>query len=364
MMSTMTYSQDQVPSNEAGNEKVWDWTTSGPMNDKKWAGQESFAFHSKRKWQTDAVLIIKDDNIVYEKYAHGFTQNKPHRLWSISKSFASALIGKRLSQKGWPIIKKASEVLEELNKPIKKNITFRDFLQMSSGLAWNEFYEGNPFESHVVDMLYIENFKDMGLFTATREARARPGKIFNYSSGETNLLMKLLKQTFPTQEEYDNYPWDVLFNPLGITTATWEQDQAGNFVGSSYLFMTTRDLARFGRLYIKKGQWNKDKQIIPQNFVTDSLKVAPTSCQTYRKAKTDSLTYGYHWWLNQECPEKKKRSVPGVTNELFMALGHQGQVMAIFPKEKAIAIRLGADKLEKFDRNSWIKKVYKELEGH
>ncbi|MCF8058464.1 MAG: beta-lactamase family protein [Bacteriovoracaceae bacterium] len=361
ILSAITQSLGQTTPKSSELKEQWDWKQDQKGSQRIWQEQEDLAFHSLKKWQTNAVLIIKNDEIVYEKYANDFTQTRPHRLWSISKSFSSALIGKRLSEKQWPIHKLASDIMEELNQPIKRDITFRDLLQMSSGLAWNEFYEANPFSSHVVDMLYIENFKDMGLFTAKRKSRARPGNIFNYSSGETNLLMRLLKLTFEGQELYDDYPWNTLFDPIGITSATWEQDQSGSFVGSSYLFMTARDLARFGRLYLLQGKWQDGIEIIPKDFVMDSLKIAPAVCQTLKKKSRGTLTYGHHWWLNKKCPNDLENYIPGVDEDLFMALGHHGQILAVFPKQNAIAVRFGADKLEKFDRNTWIQLVYKAL---
>lgn len=353
------------PSNSENTINVWDWKNAKEtIAGTSWQSISDYAFSPAHKWQTNGVVIIKDDHILFEKYAHGFEANTPHRVWSISKSFTSALIGIRWQQLGWSFNKFAHELLNELKGPIKDQITMRHLLTMSSGLDWNEFYEKNPFQSHVVDMLYINNYKDMGLFTAKRPMKRYPGTFFNYSSGETNLIMRLLKQTFEEEQNYETFPWKELFNPLGITSATWEQDLANVYVGSSYLFMNARDLARFGRLYLNKGKWQENSeitQIVSERFVRESLKTSPAVCQTYKSGLQDLYTYGFQWWLNRECPNKKKRIYPELPQDVFMALGHHGQMLVVIPSENAIVVRFGADKKKRFPKEKWMAMVYKAL---
>ncbi len=387
MGSLFAQTKQQQPKNDEENQilKVSPFTevSSSPS---RWQDIERLAFSPAdysdqkvtRPWQTNAVLIIKDDQILYEKYAHGFSKETPHRLWSVTKSLAAALMGLRLKELGLDLDTPALKISPLLSTGLKKKITLRHLLQMSSGLQWNEFYEGNPFSSHVVDMLYIENYQDMGALTASRPMAHHPGQYFNYSSGETNLLMKILRETFEKQEDYDAYPWKKLFEPLGIDSATWEQDGSGVFVGSSYGFMNARDLARFGRLMLKNGLWEKKLkaekeenpnanqvesflEILPQEFVRQSFQLAPSTCQTHKKGRPNRQTYGLHWWLNRECPNKKVRLYPDLPQSLRMALGHHGQMLVLFPKENALVVRFGADKKARFNANAWLKLVYQEL---
>lgn len=336
----------------------------------KWYEQERFAFDPQAPWKTNAVLIIQDDKILYEKYANGFSPEKPHRLWSVSKSLAAAILSLRLKELSLDLDTPISKIYPDLDKGLKKKLTFRHLLQMSSGLQWNELYESNPFESHVVDMLYINHQKDMGAFVASRPLAHHPGEFFNYSSGETNLLMKVLRSTFKNQEEYDQYPWQKLFSPIGIRSATFEQDGAGTFVGSSYAFMTARDLARFGRLMMSQGKWidsTKDKEeertteILDPRFVKESFQMAPSVCQTFLRSNTNKMGYGLHWWLNRECPSKGLRRYPDLPQELKMALGHHGQMLVLFPKENAMVVRFGADKKSRLKANDWLKLVHQGL---
>lgn len=325
-----------------------------------WREQEKVAFGESKKWQTNAVVIIHKDKILYERYENDFDKNKPHRVWSVSKSFSSALWGLRFPELGLSEGAFAKEFSSHLKEPQKSEIRMRDLLQMSSGIFWNEFYEGNPFQSHVVKMLYLDKQKDMASFTASQRMRDRPGQYFNYSSGETNLLMGILKETFENPEDYHQYPWKKLFEPLGMTNVTWERDGNGVFVGSSYLYMKPRDLARFGRLYLNHGTWDNN-QIIPKQYVLNSLKASPSSCQNNRKGSMRKFTYGYQWWLNFKCPEKNIQSIPDIPENVFMALGHHGQTMAIFPDQQLIAVRMGADKRKRFNREAWLQAIYKTL---
>lgn len=332
----------------------------------QWSEAERFAFNPNKEkpWQTNAVLIIKDDTILFEKYANGVTKDTPHRLWSVSKSLAGALIGKRLQELNLDIEAPIYPYEPLLTDGLKRKLTFKNLLQMSSGLQWNEFYESNPFESHVVDMLYINNHEDMGTFVAKRPLYHMPGEVFNYSSGETNLLMKVLRQTFEKKQDYDDYPWNILFDPIGIQSATWEQDKSGTFIGSSYAFMTARDLARFGRLMMAGGVWKegeKVQRILERNYVDKTFQMAPSVCQTISKGNTNRFGYGLQWWLNKECPNKKLRAYPDLPQTLKMALGHHGQSLILIPELNAIIVRFGADKLGRFKVNDWLKIVYGEL---
>lgn len=336
---------------------AWTWTENFSQSN-QWREQEEIAFSSQEKWKTNAVIIIHGDEILFERYENGFNLKKPHRLWSVTKSFSSALWGIRLAELNKDESSKAYEFYPKLKSPIKEDIRIRDLLQMSSGIKWNEFYEGNPFQSHVVKMLYLNERRDMAEFTASQAPRDFPGKIFNYSSGETNLLMGMLKNTFSNLEEYENYPWEKLFKPLEMEGVTWEQDNSKTFIGSSYLFMPPRELAKLGRLYLKKGLW-EENQILPRDFIRRSLMTSSASCQHITKGRMNKFTYGYHWWLNRKCPEKRINTHPDIPENVFMALGHHGQVLAVFPDSQLIVVRMGADKKGRFDRNRWLNSIYK-----
>jgi CubicO group peptidase (beta-lactamase class C family) len=114
-------------------------------------------------------------------------------------------------------------------------------------------------------MLYTRGRTDMPAFVASHQGEATPGSRFRYSSGDSNVLSAALKGMVGAKA-YADYPWTALFEPLGITSAVWETDASGTFVGSSYAYMTARDLARVGLLMQRDGRWG-ERQLLPKAWV-------------------------------------------------------------------------------------------------
>jgi len=336
------------------------WTESTSSFERQMAAQESIAFSTKEKWSTNAVLIIKNKTIVFERYDNGFELDTPQRLWSISKSISSALIGMRWKELNLGLNDPISTYYPQLKDNSPKPISIKNLLHMSSGIDWNEGYESNPLKSDVVRILYSDKRADMATYKASLPSRSLPGQRFYYSSGETNLLMGALSKTFQDPKEHEVYPWAKLFNPLGMTDVTWERDGSGTFIGSSYIFMKARDLARFSLLYLQKGLW-KEKEILDKDYIRDSLIPGPASCLTHQKSETQFFSYGHHWWLNKKCSTKERSAFVKLPGSTFLALGHHGQTLAIFPELGAIVIRFGADKDGNFDRELWLNEVFNSL---
>jgi CubicO group peptidase (beta-lactamase class C family) len=141
-------------------------------------------------------------------------------------------------------------------------------------------------------MLYTRGRDDMARFAAGHRRGQAPGDSFLYSSGDSNLLSAALK-TMVGDERYADYPWKALFEPLGIRSAVWETDGAGTFVGSSYAYMTARDLARIGLLMQRNGRWS-DRQLLPKAWVDFVL-----TPFTARNLNPKLEVPGGQWWLNR-----------------------------------------------------------------
>lgn len=142
-----------------------------------------------------------------------------------------------------------------------------------------------------------------------------------YSSGTSNILSRKLRDSFKGDggdEAYWKFPQTYLFGPLGMKGAVMETDPAGNFVGSSFSYLTARDWAKYGLLYLHDGVWN-GKRILPQGWVKYSITPTPRS----------DGRYGAHWWL----PEYKP--------SCFAALGFQHQNVVVFPSKDLVVVRLG-----------------------
>ena len=123
-----------------------------------------------------------------------------------------------------------------------------------------------------------------------------------------------------------------LFDAAGMTSAFFEPDVSGSFIGSSFAFMTARDWARFGELHRRDGVWN-GRRILPEGwvrYVTTPTPAAPDG------------QYGAHWWLNAGDPkDPARRPWPGLPTDTYAARGHSGQYVIVVPSAKLVVVRLG-----------------------
>ncbi len=308
----------------------------------------------RRGPRTDGVLVVYQGRIVYERYARGFDVDSPHLTWSVSKSMMSALVGVAVGE-GW--IDLQDSVCDHYDQIDECSMTPDDLLSMGSGLEWNEGYEDEPYHlSSVIAMLYGTGALDMGAFVGHHPQEAPPGTLYRYSSGDTVLLSAVLAGALPSAI-HDSFPHDFLFGPLGMTSAVFEQDRAGTFVGSSYAYATPRDMARFGYLYLHDGCWN-DERILPEGWVDDSRAVNPVFLDeaSYEWSRDGDAVPGRQWWTNHSVPELAIDSVwPDVPEDAFQASGHWGQSITVIPSEALVVVRTADDRESGvFDKNRFL----------
>lgn len=313
---------------------------------------ESYAFAprndaTREGIRTDALLIVHDGQIIYERYAAPTTAQIPHLTWSISKSLLATVLGVAYGEGRFKLDDPALKFYPALDK--HPAITLGHLLNWASGLDWQEDYEYAPLKSSVVAMLYTRGHRDMAAFTAAHDSYAAAGQAFRYSSGDSNLLAAALK-TMVGPERYADYPWTALFEPLGIRHAVWESDASGTFVASSYAYLTARDLARVGLLMARGGRWN-DRQLLPEDWVAFNLK--PFAVY---KAQQDEAVPGGHWWLNRPV-DGAPSPWPDAPPDTFAALGHWGQALYVMPSEKLVIVRYGDDRDGSYQHNELLKRV-------
>lgn len=291
--------------------------------------------------RTDGVVIVRGGKIVYERYARGYDESRPHLIWSSAKSFISALIGIAVKEGKLSISDSASKYFAEMKDGQKSEIKVEHILQMSSGLAWSEGYEASPLDSSVIAMLYTAGRTDMARYTASYPLRYRPGTRWYYSSGDTNMLSAILRKTM-SEEEYQNYPWAKLFEPIGMKNMTFERDGSGTFVGSSYIYGSPRELAKFGFLYLNDGVWD-GKRILPEGWVTLSRTMAPAFYAHPEREDAWDGNYGAQWWQNGDAPGLKA-PWPDAPMDTYVASGHWGQRIYVIPSLDIVAVRVGDDR--------------------
>lgn len=328
------------------------WSRGPAVDSPALKALEDYAFvprddEAREGIRTDALLVIRDGRLVYERYAGATGPQTPHLIWSASKSLLAVLLGVAYGEGRFQLQDPAAKYYPALQQ--HPAITLEHLLHWASGLDWQEDYEYAPLNSSVVAMLYTRGHRDMAAFTAQRAASSPPGQDFRYSSGDSNLLAASLRGMVGA-EKYPDYPWQALFDPLGITQAVWERDAAGTFVASSYLYLTARDLARVGLLMQREGRW-RDRQLLPKAWVEFSR----TPFAGYR-ANQDVAVAGGHWWLNRSV-DGAPRPWPDAPEDSYAALGHWGQALYVLPSERLVIVRYGDDRDGSYQHNELLKRV-------
>lgn len=322
---------------------------------------ENFVFDKEADYKTDSIVLIRNGKLVYERYENGYDASKLHLLWSASKSVTNILTGILIKKKVISLDDKVTHYYPEIKGKYKDDLTIGNLTQMSSGIAWNEGYEGNPLNSNVIRMLYTRGFKDMATYTSSLKIDHKPGTKFKYSSGETNLLMGVLKKSLLNAKAYEKLPWSELFNLLNIENATWERDHSGTYVGSSYLYLRPRDFAKIGHLYLAKGKWG-NRTIVTKDWVKYSTRLAPSFSNTILDGSDNNEGHGAHWWLNRKIPKKGLGSpYPSAPEDLFMGLGHHGQMVAVLPSLDLVVVRTAEDKSGSMDKDQFFKLLINSL---
>ncbi len=268
-----------------------------------------------------AIVVVKNGHIVAEAYGDGFNKAMPLIGWSMTKTVNAAIIG-RLMLAGRMSFDDQN-LLPQWNADSRKDIKLSDLLAMESGLAFNESYGS---VSDVTRMLYLD--PDTTSITANARQVAAPGERFNYSSGTATLLSRLWMNRLPNLSAAISYPREALFGPLGMYSAVFEADERGTFVGSSYLYASARDWARFGLFLLQDGVWN-GRRLLPEGFVGAMRTPTKASEGVYSQVQA---------WLAGPGGSNAQFGLPADT---FWMSGHDGQTVAIVPSANLVVVRMG-----------------------
>jgi CubicO group peptidase (beta-lactamase class C family) len=269
-----------------------------------------------------AVVVVCNGRIIAETYGDGFGPKTPLIGWSMTKTVNAAILG-RLMLDGKIGLGDAS-LLSQWNGGDHAAIRLRDLLGMESGLTFNEDYGS---VTDVTRMLYLD--VDMTALPASLPLVAKPGTSFNYSSGTSVLISRIWMDRIGNAKVALAYPREALFAPLGMSSAVLEVDARGTFAGSSYLYATAHDWARFGQFLLQGGVW-KEQRLLPQAFV-DAMKT-PTV------ASGGKYTQGQAWLA---APGGDTSAEVGLPGDTFWMEGHDGQSVAIVPSANLVVVRLG-----------------------
>jgi CubicO group peptidase (beta-lactamase class C family) len=269
--------------------------------------------------RTTAVVVVSGGKIAAEQYAMGFTPHTAQRTWSVAKSLTATLIG-AVAQQGWIRIDNYANIPEWDNPVLdpRRNITVDHLLRMSSGL-----YTPDP--GSRTDALYFGG----GVVTEIAPSwpvEVAPGVRFRYSNTDTLLAVRAVRASAPSEAEFQAWPGQF-FASIGMTRTTAERDWRGNFMLSSQVWTTARDLARFGMLYLNGGEWN-GQRLLPVDWDKDVAKA-------YGPQPDGAFGYGLSFWLMNRSP--------GVPEDTYAAFGNRGQYVVIVPSRQVVIVRRAED---------------------
>jgi len=298
------------------------------------------AIHKRLK--SVAFLIIKDDSVRYEQYWEGYSDSSLSNSFSMAKTIVSILTGIALDEgKIKSLDQPVGDFIPEFNEGENKALTIRHLLTMSSGLNWDESY-GSPL-STTTEAYYG---KDLYRLVSKLKVVSPPGKVFDYMSGNTELLgLILIKATGKSLSEYAS---EKLWTPVqAVHSALWSTDKSGGNEKAYCCFNSNaRDFARIGRLFLQNGNWN-GRQIVSEQYVKESITPAPL---VYTDGTPNSC-YGFQWWL-----------VKFREHQVFYARGILGQYVFVIPDQKMIVVRLGHKRGEPTG-DKHLSDVYAYIEG-
>jgi CubicO group peptidase (beta-lactamase class C family) len=289
-----------------------------------------------RPKKTRAIVVVYDGRLVAERYAPGFNKDMPLLGWSMSKSVTNALVGILVRNQSLDIKAPAPVAEWQQAGDPRREITLDQLLRMSAGLEFEERY----FPPDDITRMLYESY-DFAAYAAGKPLEAKPDAKWNYSSGTANIIARIVRQVAEkTYPRYYSFIRDELFHKIGMNSAVMEPDASGTFVGSSYIFATPRDWARFGLLYLQDGIWQGER-ILPEGWVKYSTTPTPQAPRG---------EYGALFWLNAgSASDPGDRRWPSAPRDTFAALGHQEQKVFIIPSKKLVLVRFGATS----DRKAW-----------
>ncbi|MEW6444306.1 MAG: serine hydrolase [bacterium] len=289
---------------------------------------EAAAIYAQEK-ASDCLVITRHGAIVGEWYWNGWDAATEQNIYSVSKSVTNALVGIAQDRGQLDIRDAASAYIPEWAGTGSEEVTIRNLLSNDSGRYWD----------------LMSDYGAMYLLAPDKTAYAialgqqyEPGTYWEYNNAAIQSLERVLEVA--TGMDCAAYAADNLFEPLGMVSA-YGRDAAGNPLVFSDVSASCRDLARFGYLYLRGGQWSQGRRIVSEDWVKESTEPSTVL----------NSSYGYLWWLNREghwttgsVPlrfEGDGKMMPGLPEEIFRASGAFDQIIFVDPAHEIVFTRLG-----------------------
>ena len=294
----------------------------------------------EREGRSLALVVQQNGSVVVERYgtqpANDFQPAVDLDVdttlisWSMAKSITHAAVGILVAD-GLLDVDAPAPVAAWAGTP-KAEITTLQLLEMRSGLHFIEDYVDGE-TSNCIEMLFGDSGPSHAEYAASQPLVHEPGTVWSYSSGTTNVVTRIVGDIVhgasggdPTEREASMRAFlsERLFVPAGMTSAEPKFDAAGDFVGSSFVYATARDFARFGELYRHDG-------VAELGNGTRVLPVGWTAQAAFQVAVDDDSGFGYgrHWWSWPDFPGS------------YSCHGYEGQFIVVVPAAELVLVHLG-----------------------
>jgi CubicO group peptidase (beta-lactamase class C family) len=294
---------------------------------------------------TLAVVVLQRGELVAERYgvqpanifepAKALGPDSTLISWSMAKSITHAAVGLLVAD--GRVDPTAPAAVPEWAGTPKAAITLLDLLEMRSGLRFVEDYVDDSV-SHCIEMLFGDSGPSHAAYAAALPLDHEPGTVYSYSSGTTNIVCRVLGDVVhgvdgepaARRAAMEQFLRSRLFEPAGMQSAIPKFDDAGDFVGSSYVYATARDFARFGELYRNDGTTGGGQRILPHGWADHARTVVARDPE-------NGCDYGRHWWMWPQFPGS------------LAAHGHEGQYLVVEPERELVVVHLGKTPAEHAD---------------
>ena len=282
--------------------------------------------------RTHAIVVARDGRVVAERYADGFGVDTPLHGWSATKSVNNALLGILVRQGKLVMDEPAPVAAWHTAGDPRGAITPDHLLRMQSGLDLGDSLAATLSTAWDTSARMAFNEPDMAGFAEAARLDAPPGSRWKYANGNPAILARIVRDRVGgSSVDVVRFARRELFGPLGIRHATLEVDATGTPIAGAFAFMTAREWARFGMLFLGDGAV-AGHRILPEGWVRYSTTPTPGAY----------VGYGAGWWINQgDSPGARFRREHGMPADAFMALGIYGQAVVVVPSERLVIARFG-----------------------
>lgn len=272
---------------------------------------------------THALLVVHRGRLVQERYGPSHDETSTLPSWSMAKSMLQTLIGTLVGEGKLRIDEPAAVPEWQTPGDPRRPISLDQLLRMSSGLEFFEVYDDSGF-SDTIEMLFKSGKPDVAGYAAAKPLAAAPGSVWNYSSGTTNILSRIVHDALGLRgDDFVAHLRRVLLDRIGMQSVKPLLDERGTWIASSFAFSTARDFARFGLFCLRDGVW-QGQRILPEGWIDYAR--TPTAHSQGQ--------YGAHFWLAQD------------GSGTFSANGFRSQYIVMVPERDLVIVRLGDSETE------------------